>query len=54
MSSASTPGLSAQDEVVLVTAHLDDMPDVGRAPGADDNASGCVAVMIAADILQPA
>jgi hypothetical protein len=45
------PGLSAQDEVVLVTAHLDDMPDVGRAPGADDNASGCVGVMIAADIL---
>ena len=44
-------GLTAPEEIVLVTAHLDDMPPDGRAPGADDNASGCVGVMIAADIL---
>ena len=48
---AEHPGLPGRDEVVLVTAHLDDMPAVGPAPGADDNASGCVAAMIAADIL---
>jgi hypothetical protein len=48
---AEHAGFSAPEEVVLVTAHLDDMPAAGRAPGADDNASGCVAVMMAADIL---
>lgn len=35
------------DEIVLVTAHIDDMPDSGLAPGADNNGSGSVAVMIA-------
>ena len=36
------------DEIVLITAHLDDLPRGPRAPGADDNASGSVAVMTAA------
>jgi hypothetical protein len=39
------------DEIVLITAHLDDMPSSGTAPGADDNASGSVGVMIAAEIM---
>jgi len=37
------------NEIVLVTAHLDSMPASARSPGADDNASGCVGLMIAAD-----
>lgn len=41
-------GTVRPDEIVLVTAHIDDMPDSGRAPGADDNGSGSVAVMMAA------
>jgi hypothetical protein len=36
------------NEIVLITAHLDDMPEGNRAPGADDNASGSVGVMEAA------
>jgi hypothetical protein len=40
------------NEIVLVTAHLDDMPATGNAPGADDNASGCAAALLAADILK--
>lgn len=45
------PGELYPDEVVLVTAHLDDMPPVGIAPGADDNASGSTAVLVSAEIL---
>ena len=44
-------GTTRPDEIVLVTAHVDDMPSSGRAPGADDNASGSVGVLTAADIL---
>lgn len=44
-------GTQRSDEIVLVTAHLDDMPPSDRAPGADDNASGSTGVLIAADIL---
>jgi hypothetical protein len=44
-------GSSHPDEVVLVTAHLDDQPYSGLAPGADDNASGSVGALVAADIL---
>lgn len=44
-------GTLQPSEIVLVTAHLDDMPSSGRAPGADDNASGSVGVMLAADIM---
>ena len=38
-------------EIVLITAHLDDMPSSGRAPGADDNGSGSVAVLLAAKLM---
>lgn len=39
------------DEIVIICGHLDDMPSGPVAPGADDNASGSVATLIAADIL---
>ena len=45
------PGKTRPGEIVLLTAHLDDMPAVGRAPGADDNASGSAALLMAADIM---
>ncbi len=41
-------GTVRPNEIVLVTAHLDDMPERAIAPGADDNASGAVGVMMAA------
>ena len=44
-------GVALPAEVVLLTAHLDDMPASGAAPGADDNASGCAALLAAADIM---
>lgn len=44
-------GATNPDEIVLITAHLDDMPSGSLAPGADDNASGSVGVMLAAQIL---
>jgi hypothetical protein len=49
---AELPGNRLANQVVLITAHIDDMPESGAAPGADDNASGAVGVMIAADILR--
>jgi hypothetical protein len=48
---AEKPGLIDPDAIYLITAHLDDMPTGPRAPGADDNASGSVAVMLAARLL---
>ncbi|GIK58282.1 MAG: M28 family peptidase [Chloroflexi bacterium] len=47
---ATIPGLSNPDEIYIISAHLDDMPSGSTAPGADDNASGVVAALIAADI----
>jgi Zn-dependent M28 family amino/carboxypeptidase len=44
-------GSATPDEIVLVTAHLDSLPSSGLAPGADDNGSGSVGVMMAAQIL---
>lgn len=44
------PGTSRADEILLVIAHLDDLPTTGTAPGADDDASGVSAVMSAAAI----
>ncbi|MBN1878039.1 MAG: M20/M25/M40 family metallo-hydrolase [Anaerolineae bacterium] len=43
-------GTTYPDEIVLITAHIDDLPLGTVAPGADDNGSGVVAVMVAADI----
>ena len=47
---ATLPGTTRANEFVLVTAHLDNMPASGLAPGADDNASGVAAVLTAAGI----
>jgi len=45
-------GSRTPNQIVLVTAHLDDMPAKGNAPGADDNASGCAAALVAAEIMK--
>ena len=40
-------------EIVIMMAHLDSISEkVGDAPGADDNASGCAALLAAADIMR--
>jgi hypothetical protein len=44
-------GATRPTEIVLLTAHIDDMPTGSTAPGADDNASGSAALMLAASIL---
>jgi hypothetical protein len=44
-------GSDTPDEIVLITAHLDSQPSGELAPGADDNASGSVGVMMAAQAL---
>jgi hypothetical protein len=44
-------GSAAPGDIYMITAHLDDMPSGSLAPGADDNASGSVGVLVAADIL---
>jgi hypothetical protein len=47
-------GQSTPEEVVLLIAHLDSISkaDDGIEPGADDNASGCVALLTAAEIMR--
>ncbi len=45
------PGLVNPDEIWIICGHLDDMPSGGYAPGADDNGSGTITTLIAADIL---
>ena len=42
------PGQTNPDDIFIIGAHID---DVQGAPGADDNASGSVATLLAADIL---
>jgi hypothetical protein len=50
---ASLPGTTASSQIVIVCAHLDDVPENGAtAPGADDNASGSLAVLTAAEVLR--
>jgi hypothetical protein len=49
---ATQRGGALSNEVVLITAHLDDLSQDGYAPGADDNASGCAAVLTAAGLLR--
>jgi hypothetical protein len=44
-------GDGRSSEIVVVGAHLDDLPETGWAPGADDNASGSAAVLVAARVL---
>lgn len=48
---ATQPGTVRSNEFVWFTAHLDVRSPEARAPGADDNASGCAAVLTAARIL---
>lgn len=45
------PGLVSPDSIVIICAHLDDMPSGPVAPGADDNASGSATVLVAAEIM---
>jgi hypothetical protein len=45
------PGETNPDDIYIICAHVDDMPSGALAPGADDNASGSVAVLVAADLL---
>lgn len=50
---ATQPGLLHPEQVIIISAHYDSTstdPDT-YAPGADDNASGTAAVMMAADVL---
>lgn len=44
-------GTKYPDKKFIICAHMDDMPTNALAPGADDNASGVVAVLEAARIL---
>jgi PKD repeat protein len=44
-------GIDQPERLVLITAHMDSVPNYGNAPGADDNASGTTGVIIAAEIL---
>ncbi len=48
---AEKPGVVDAGGIYLVTAHIDDMPNSSVAPGADDNASGSVAVLMAVRLL---
>lgn len=48
---AEQPGTGQPERIFIIAAHLDDMPSGPTAPGADDNASGSAAVLLAADIL---
>jgi hypothetical protein len=50
---AEKPGLVDPEEIYLITAHVDDLPAGPLAPGADDNGSGSVAVLMAARLLAP-
>ena len=46
LTSHTNPG-----EILIICGHIDDLPSGPVAPGADDNASGSVAVLMAADLL---
>ncbi|MBI5584333.1 MAG: M28 family peptidase [Deltaproteobacteria bacterium] len=48
---AEKKGAVFPERIIALTSHYDDMPNSILAPGADDNASGTVGVMIAAEIL---
>ena len=49
---AQKDGSIFPEHIYLITSHYDDVPVTPPAPGADDNASGTTAVMMAAKILQ--
>jgi hypothetical protein len=45
------PGSVSPDTIIIICGHIDDMPPGPIAPGADDNASGATAVLLAADVM---
>lgn len=45
------PGVSHPEEIVILSAHIDSYCEESRCPGADDNASGAVGVLLAAQTL---
>ncbi|MFH0997221.1 MAG: M20/M25/M40 family metallo-hydrolase [Pseudomonadota bacterium] len=45
-------GTGNSGEIVIMMAHLDSISDTAAAPGADDDASGCAALLAAADIMR--
>ncbi|MBP7867272.1 MAG: M20/M25/M40 family metallo-hydrolase [Acidobacteria bacterium] len=47
-------GSTYPDQYVMICGHLDDMPSGATAPGADDNASGSAAVLLAAQLMKNA
>lgn len=49
---AEKSGAVDPDVLYLITAHVDDRPEGALVPGADDNGSGSVAVMMAARLLE--
>jgi len=49
---AEKPGAVDPGAIYLITAHVDDLPAGELAPGADDNGSGSVAVLMAARLLE--
>ncbi|MFH0880210.1 MAG: M28 family metallopeptidase [Lentisphaerota bacterium] len=48
----SLTGASTPSEIIVLCAHIDDVPASGNAPGADDNASGSLGVLAAAEIMR--
>ena len=48
---AEKKGSIFPERIFMITSHYDDVPVEGPAPGADDNASGTIGVMLAAEIL---
>ena len=46
------PGQTTPNDIVAISAHLDDAPGSGVAPGADDNASGSAMLLEAARLLR--
>jgi hypothetical protein len=48
---AEKTGTLYPDESIIICAHIDNMPSIGEAPGADDNASGTTGVITAAEIM---
>lgn len=49
---ATIPGSMFPDKEYIVCAHYDDRPDIGLAPGADDNATGVICVLETARLLK--
>ena len=45
-------GKTNSGEIVIMVAHLDSISNKSLAPGADDDASGCAALLAAADIMR--